>query len=295
MMDTNDNTRNNDRLKELSGSDFEIADGHPNIIGWNVKDTTGGDIGEVDELIFDTIKRKVLYLVVDLEGNDFDMEPKKVLVPIGLATLHEKDDEVILAELTARQLDNLPEYIKGKITPVEESTIRNSFTGLAAAVAAGATSYESHPEEFYEHEHFDQNRFYNSRIASQNVSIPVIEETLNINKAEVQTGGAQITTSITEHPVEETINLKEEHVYLDRVTANRPATEADFETFKEGQIELIETKEVPVITKEARVVEEVKISKTITETEEIIRDTIRKTEVDIERMDEEADGKSTLL
>lgn len=294
-MDINENAGNNDRLEELSGSDFEIADGQPDIRGWDVKDTTGGDIGEVDELIFDTVKRKVLYLVVNLEGNDFDMEARKVLVPIGLATLHEKDDEVILAELTARQLNNLPEYIKGKIMLAEESTIRNSFTGLAAAVAAGATSYESHPEEFYEHEHFDQDRFYNSRNSSQISSIPVIDETLNIDKAEVQTGSTQITSSIVEHPVEKSINLKEEHVHLDRVATDRPATEADFDTFKEGQIELIETKEVPVITKEARVVEEVKISKTVSESEETIHDTIRKTEVDIERIDDETGEKSTLL
>ena len=162
-MATNEDINDTDRLQELDGSDFEIADGQPDIKGWDVKDTNGANLGDVYELIFDSVSRKVLYLVVDLSGNDFSFSPRKVLVPIGLATLHAEEDEVILAELTARQLNLLPEYEKGKIIPAVEANIRNAFSGLAAAIAAGSKSYESHPEDFYQHKHFDQEHFYNGR------------------------------------------------------------------------------------------------------------------------------------
>jgi len=162
-MAINENSADNSRLEELGSSDFEIADGQPDIKGWKVKDIAGNKVGEVEELIFDKTSRKVLYIVVDLDTNELSADSKKVLLPIGLATLHESDDEVTIAELASKQLYRLPEYEKGNITPATESAIRNTFSGLAAAVAAGATSYDSHPEGFYEHEHFDQKRFYGNR------------------------------------------------------------------------------------------------------------------------------------
>ena len=45
-----------------------------------------------------------------------------------------------------------------------------------------------------------------------------------------------------------------------------------------------ETAEVPVVSKEARVVEEVSLDKEITERQETIRDTVRNTEVDVEQI-----------
>lgn len=281
----------NNRLQELGGSDFEIVDGQPDIKGWDVTDISGTYIGEVDELIFDTVARKVLYLVVDLEGNDLHLDSKKVLVPIGLATLHEKDDEVILAELTSQNLGSLPAYEKGKISPVTESSIRNTFTGLAAALATGATSYQADTENvddtnFYNHDHFNQDRFYGSRTAANTAAtVPVIEENLNIDKKEVVSGGERITSTVIETPVQESILLKEEHIQIERQPTDKPASEADFQTFKEGEIVLTEHKEIPVVTKQARVVEEVSILKTVSESEKVVKDTVRKTEVDIESID----------
>jgi len=162
-METNDSRFEDNRLEELGSSDFEIVDGQPDIRGWHVYDVNTILVGKAEELIFDKTAHKVLYIVVDLDGNEIGLNPRKVLVPIGLASLHESDDEVILAELASRRLNHLPEYHKGKITPQIEASIRNTFTGLAAAIAAGATEYQSHPEDFYQHDHFDQNHFYGPR------------------------------------------------------------------------------------------------------------------------------------
>jgi hypothetical protein len=52
--------------------------------------------------------------------------------------------------------------------------------------------------------------------------------------------------------------------------------------FKEGSIEIIEHSEVPVVTKEARVVEEVSVNKDVTERDETVRDKVRKNEVEVE-------------
>jgi stress response protein YsnF len=125
-------------------------------------------------------------------------------------------------------------------------------------------------------------------------SIPVIEENVNIGKEEVQRGGVRLRSRIIERPVEENLRLREERVRVDRMPADRPATEQDFNAFREGEIEVTETAEVPVINKEARVVEEVRLTKDVEERDEVVRESVRKTDVDIENLaDESTKAKRT--
>lgn len=112
----------------------------------------------------------------------------------------------------------------------------------------------------------------------------VIEENLQIGKRVEQTGGVRLRSRIVEKPVEASVRLREEHVVVQRTPVNRPATEADFQAFKEGQIEVTESAERAVVAKEAHVVEEVSLGKEVTEREQVIRDTVRNTEVDIEQI-----------
>ncbi|WP_133271868.1 YsnF/AvaK domain-containing protein [Hymenobacter radiodurans] len=115
-------------------------------------------------------------------------------------------------------------------------------------------------------------------------SVKVMEEQLQVGKRVEQTGGVRVRSRIVERPVEEHLRLREEHVNVERHAVNRPATEADFNAFQEGEIEITESAERAVVGKEARVVEEINLGKEVTEREETIRDTVRKTEVDIEQI-----------
>ncbi|MBD2701441.1 YsnF/AvaK domain-containing protein [Spirosoma sp. BT702] len=115
-------------------------------------------------------------------------------------------------------------------------------------------------------------------------SIKVIEENLEVGKRTVETGGVRLRSRIVAKPVEESIRLREERVTVSRTPVNRPATEADLTAFQEGQIELFEHAEVPVVSKTANVVEEIAVGKAVTERDEVIHDTVRKTEVDVENL-----------
>ncbi|WP_426060072.1 YsnF/AvaK domain-containing protein [Hymenobacter sp. B1770] len=115
-------------------------------------------------------------------------------------------------------------------------------------------------------------------------ALPIIEENLNVGKRVEQTGGARIRSRIIERPVEEHIRLREEHVNIERRDVNRPATEADFAAFKEGEIRVVEQAERAVVGKEARVVGEVNIGKEVTERDETVTSTVRKTDVEVERL-----------
>lgn len=113
--------------------------------------------------------------------------------------------------------------------------------------------------------------------------IPIVEEELTVGKRQVQRGGARVHTFVTERPVEESVSLHEEHVTVDRRPVDRVVTGTDG-AFAESTFEVTETAEVPVVAKEARVVEEVVVGKTATDRTETVSDTVRRTDVEVEEI-----------
>jgi len=113
-------------------------------------------------------------------------------------------------------------------------------------------------------------------------SIPVVQEELEVGKRTVRRGGVRVFNRVVEQPVEEQVTLREEHVRVDRHPTDRAATEADL---RGGEvIEVTEMAEEPVVGKRSRVVEEVTIGKETTSRTETIRDTVRRTDVDVEKL-----------
>ena len=113
-----------------------------------------------------------------------------------------------------------------------------------------------------------------------------VEEELKVGKRAVSRGGVRIFTRMTEVPVEESVRLREERAKIERTAVDRPASEADLAAFQEGSIEVREMSEEAVVSKSARVTGEVSVGKEVSEREEVIRDTVRKTKVDVEQIDE---------
>jgi len=71
---------------------------------------------------------------------------------------------------------------------------------------------------------------------------------------------------------------------------NRPVSDADRTNMRDQTIEVTETSEEPVITKRARVVEEVSIGKETTERTETVHDKVRRTDVKVEKLGAEGRG-----
>ncbi|MDB5251533.1 MAG: hypothetical protein JWP27_702 [Flaviaesturariibacter sp.] len=117
-------------------------------------------------------------------------------------------------------------------------------------------------------------------------TIPRVEEHLEVGKRTEERGAVRVRSRIVEKPVEEHVRLREEHVHVERQAVNRPVSDAERANLRSHDIELTERAEVPVVSKEARVVEEVRVSKEATERDQTIRDTVRHTEVDVDRTNE---------
>jgi hypothetical protein len=153
-MASDDITGDYDNLEELSESDFEIVDGQPDILGWDVRDGKGNKVGEVHELMFNADTRKVRYIVLDMENNDVDLEEGRVLIPIGVAELDEKDDNVMLPNVSAAQILALPLYERGRVINAEtDEEIRRAFARDEDGNVPGTNVYD----------HFNETKFYSKK------------------------------------------------------------------------------------------------------------------------------------
>jgi uncharacterized protein (TIGR02271 family) len=117
------------------------------------------------------------------------------------------------------------------------------------------------------------------------VAIPVVAEELQVGKREVERGGVRVQKRVSEIPVEEDVTLREEHVNVDRRPADYTFHGSDAEAFKESVVEIREAYEELILNKKTRVIEEVVINKDVDEHTETVRETLRKTEVDVEPLD----------
>ncbi len=118
--------------------------------------------------------------------------------------------------------------------------------------------------------------------ASGQETFAVAEEQLQIGKRAVQRGGVRVRSVVTEKQVEEQVSLRDETVHVERHSVDRPVTDADTNVFNERTVELTETDEEAVVAKEAHVVEEVVVGKDVEQRTETVRDTVRRTDVEID-------------
>lgn len=234
-------------------NEFDLSHSEQDCRGWTVVDEAGNTLGTITELLIDTEKNHVDSVIISGSG-----------AQVKAADIALRDGTVIV-----RGAANLDNY-------------------AATETAPRTGTYDDTYDDKANYAHG------NLRTANENdVSVPVIEEQLNVGKREVQGGGVRVRTEQQEIPVEEQVTLREEHVHVERTPVNRAVGESDLTAFREGEITLTEHAEVPVVSKEARVVEEVVIGKEATERVETVSDTVRRTEVEVEEFDNDINRRAT--
>lgn len=202
----------------------------------------------------------------------------------AIVTVHAaSDDEAeraadLLDDYGAVNVDERASEYGYSSTPMSDTTSAsmsdNSSTTIPDAVYGATTGPVAGTTESY-----------NTLNTNREGVIPIVQEELEVGKRTIETGGVRVRSRIVQRPVEESIRLREEKVTVERTPVNRVVNTGDLATFQEQNIELTETAEVPVVHKEARVVEEVRVTKDATEREETIHDTLRNTEVDVENLE----------
>jgi uncharacterized protein (TIGR02271 family) len=111
-------------------------------------------------------------------------------------------------------------------------------------------------------------------------AISLAEEALAVGKRVINRGTTRIRRFVVETPVEQQVSLRDEQVTIERnpVSDGRAVPGA---AFTDKTIEMTETAEEAVVSKVARVTEEISLRKEATERTETVRDTVRREDVEI--------------
>lgn len=124
----------------------------------------------------------------------------------------------------------------------------------------------------------------------QDMVVPIVEEELRIGKRMVEGGGVRVSTRIEEVAVNEQVTLRDETVAVERRSVDRPVTDADLTSMQDRTFEMREHDEEAVVSKQARVVEEVVVRKDATERTETVQDSVRRTRVDVDQLAGQSTG-----
>lgn len=140
------------RLRDLT--DFEVADGNPDVRGWTVRGADGQALGLVHELIVDPEALKVRYLDVELDARfHINEHENHILLPIGVASLDTDGDNVFVPALNAESVLDYPPYVEIQITREYEEAM---LQALGKAPVLGN-------EQFYDQDSYNAERFYSRR------------------------------------------------------------------------------------------------------------------------------------
>ncbi len=236
--------------------EFDLVNTGQDCMGWTVVDQAGTPIGMVTEMLIDPDAAMVDSIIVD----------RKKRIPAGDIAL--RDGRVV---------------VRGIMHDGELEMTENTEP---AATAASAMTTDAENQNYAAVQREANARHVSgvTREANENeVVLPIVEEQLRIGKRAVERGGVNIHPTMEEVPVQETVNLREENVTVERRPVDRAVGNAP-DAFREGTIEITEMSEVPVVSKQVRVVEEVVVGKEITERQETVRDTVKRTEVEVDEV-----------
>jgi len=156
----------------------------------------------------------------------------------------------------------------------------------AEQTSSGRTEGLSQAQAFQPQQQQSQG-FTGQQVTGGEQSIPIVEEQIKVGKREVGRGGVRVRSYVVETPVHEEVRLREERVDVERRPVNQKLGAAELNSgalLEERTFEATETVEEAVVAKEARIVEEVVLHKEASERVETIDDTVRHTEVEVERI-----------
>ena len=236
--------------------DFRVAEGDPDVRGWEVIGADGRKIGEVDNLLVDTDAMKVRYLDVDLDDDLLESgEDRHILIPIGYARLDEEEDRVSVDSLRSADVAALPVYDHAPLTEEYETDVRSRFE--SNYTSGGGT------DDFYSGDAYDQSRFYGSRRGGTSEErMTLSEEELAVGRREQRVGEVDVHKSVETRHVQESVPTRHEEVVVER----RPVEEGMRAEARIGEDEI----RIPVHE------EELVVDKRVVPREELV---VRKREV----------------
>jgi hypothetical protein len=161
-------------------ADLQVADGDPDIRGWDVRTADGEKIGKVTDLVVDTGLMKVRYIEAEIDKDVLNASDNRaVLIPIGSARLDDDEDDVYLSSAIVDPR-SLPAYDRRSLSREYEVALRERFptgmeggsarsrgsdsaTPMVSGTATPLADRRSEDEDFYGSDLYDDTRFFGQR------------------------------------------------------------------------------------------------------------------------------------
>jgi len=242
---------------------WELDRNEEDVRGWPLRDPGGNLLGTVDELIVDTDTQYVSQVVLT-DGRRYSAHD--VFIGDGIVTLAHETRREPLARPAAASTPQAPPR-QAQPAQAQPAKAQPAPAQPAATAQRAVKAAEIVPTR---------------RIEEGDLVIPIVDEELEVGKRVVESGGVRVQSHLTERPVEKAVRLRDERVTVERRPIDRALTAAEAEArFRDGSYEMKALSEVPIVGKRAHVVEEIFITKNITERTEKVRDTLRHTEAQV--------------
>lgn len=298
----------------------KIADLYPNykeeifggddIKSFSVYDYTNDKIGSVHDVIVDEAGH-FRYLVID---TGFWIFGKKVLLPVGRASVDYSQERVYVQGLTKKQAENLPEYDDSMTIDYDyEERVRRVYRGEeynpndtvrvnetntldSGAYAAGAAGVAgagamNHDRDSYTYDR-DASLYAHQDVSNEGrQNLKLYEERLIANKERFRAGAVTIGKHVETETATVSVPVEKEKIVIERTNPTEYREVAPGEaTFQEGEVARVELyEETADVEKQAFVREEVNVRKEVERDTVTAKETIRREELDVT-----TDGDATI-
>ncbi len=271
----------------------KIADLYPNykedifggedIKSFSVYDSTNDKIGSVYDIIVDESGR-FRYLVLD---TGFWIFGKKVLLPVGRASIDYSQGRVYAQGLTKEQAEGLPKYDDDMTIDYDyEEQVRMVYRGQEYqtdnTVRAEATS--AYDRDTYNYDRDAALYAHQEVDTDDHQNLKLYEERLIANKERFRAGAVSIGKRVETETASVSVPVEKERVVIERNSATSGRAVAPGEAnFREGEVARVEVyEETADIEKQAFVREEVSVRKEVEQDTVEARETIRREELEVE-------------
>jgi stress response protein YsnF len=189
-------------------------------------------------------------------------------------TVDDKDSDRVLAVMRRRSASPAP--AEEQAAPLAGAGA-SAKVGAAAASASAGLSAAAGAVKKKVNGHVELDDREEERV------IPIIREEMRVGRRTVERGGVRVSSHVVERPVSEQVHLRETHVDIERRAVDRPVR-GDEKAFVGDTIEMVEMADEPVVSKQARVIEEVVVRKHVEGRTATISDQVRSTEIEFGKL-----------
>ncbi|MDJ0590464.1 MAG: DUF2382 domain-containing protein [Pleurocapsa sp. MO_226.B13] len=272
----------------------KIADLYPNykedifggedIKSFSVYDYTNDKIGSVHDIIVDDTGR-FRYLVID---TGFWIFGKKVLLPVGRASIDYSQERVYASGLTKEQAENLPEYDDDMTVDYDyEERVRTVYRGAEddrERVDLEANAAIGYDRETYNYDREPSLYAHQEQEIDNRQNLKLYEERLIANKERFLAGTVKVGKKVETETATVSVPVEKEKIVIERSSTTEVTPVTPGETaFVGGEVARVEVyEETADIEKQAFVREEVSVRKEVERDTVTAKETVRREELKVE-------------